>query len=99
MKFILRLFTNKYVVAVTAFAVWMIFFDARDIPTRMARSQELQKLNEKINYYQGEIESTQTELKNLQSNPATLEKYAREKYLMKKDNEEIFVEEPEQEGR
>jgi len=92
MRFIFRLFTNKYVIALAAFAVWMTFFDARDIPTRMARSQELKQLNTKINYYQQQIDATQTELKNLQSDPATLEKYAREKYLMKKDNEEIFIE-------
>ena len=92
MKSIFRLFTNKYVIAVAVFAVWMIFFDARDIPTRMARSKELKGLNTKINYYRQQIEATQAELKNLQSDPATLEKYAREKYLMKRDNEEIFTE-------
>ncbi len=91
MRFIFQLFTNKYVIAVTAFAVWMTFFDARDIPTRMARSKELKQLNTKIDYYQQQIEATQDELKNLKSDPATLEKYAREKYLMKRDNEEIFL--------
>ena len=92
MRFVFRLFTSKYVIALTAFAVWMTFFDARDIPTRMAHSKELQQLNTKIDYYHQQIEATQNELKNLKSDPATLEKYAREKYLMKKDNEEIFIE-------
>lgn len=92
MRFILRLFTSKYVIALTAFAVWMTFFDARDIPTRIAHRKELQQLNTKIKYYQQQIEATQSELENLKSDPATLEKYAREKYLMKKDNEEIFIE-------
>lgn len=92
MKFAFHFFTSKYVIAVVAFAVWMTFFDARDIPTRMTRSKELQQLNTKIQYYRQQIDTTQSELKNLESNPATLEKYAREKYLMKKDDEEIFIE-------
>jgi cell division protein DivIC len=88
----IRVFTSKYVIALIAFAVWMTFFDARDIPTRLTDRKELQELNAKVEYYRQQINETQNELKNLKNDPATLEKYAREKYLMKKDNEEIFLE-------
>jgi cell division protein DivIC len=92
MKVILRIFANKYLLALTAFCVWMAFFDARDIFSQMARRRELQQLNTKIEYYNEQIKQTKEESKNLRDNAAAKEKYAREKYFMKKDNEEIFIE-------
>ena len=52
---------------------------------------ELNKLEEEREFYQGEIKQIRADLKELKTNPKTLEKFAREKYLMKKDEEEIFV--------
>lgn len=92
MKSVFRFFTSKYMIALTAFAVWMTFFDARDIFSQLTRRKEQKQLHTKIDYYRRQIEATETELKNLQNDPAALEKYAREKYLMKRDNEEIFIE-------
>jgi cell division protein DivIC len=79
-------------IALVAFGVWMTFFDTRDIFSQFTRRKELKQLNTKIDYYRQQIQITKGELKNLQSNPAAKEKYAREKYFMKKDNEEIFIE-------
>ena len=58
---------------------------------QMHRYQELKELNEKIDYYKNQIAFTQAEIKALENDPATIEKYAREKYFMKRPNEEIFV--------
>ncbi|MEO7310024.1 MAG: septum formation initiator family protein [Chitinophagaceae bacterium] len=92
MKHIIDFFTSKFLIAVAAFAVWLFFFDKNDVPSQVSRQQELNMLNAKIEYYKGQIKSTATELNNLQSNqPAALEKYAREKYFMKRDNEEVFI--------
>ncbi len=52
---------------------------------------ELNKLEEEKGFYQEEIKQIRADLKELKTNPKTLEKFAREKYLMKKDNEELFV--------
>ena len=52
---------------------------------------ELNKLEEEKAFYEEEIKKTITDLEDLKSNPKSLEKFAREKYLMKKDNEELFV--------
>lgn len=52
---------------------------------------ELNKLEEEKEFYQDEIKQIRADLKELKTNPKTLEKFAREKYLMKKDNEELFV--------
>ena len=74
------------------FAAWMLFFDERDlITTYIKQPQELKKLKQSSKFYQDEITATKTELDQLKSNPAAIEKYAREKYLMKRDNEDLFL--------
>jgi cell division protein FtsB len=70
----------------------MLFFDDRDfITTHFKQKQELRKLEQSRQYYLGQIARTKKELDQLKSNPGTIEKYAREKYLMKRDNEDVFL--------
>jgi cell division protein DivIC len=86
------LLRNKYVLTLGAFIIWMVFFDDRDvITTHFKHRNELRRLEEGKAYYQEEITKTKAELEELRSDPAVLEKYAREKYRMKKDNENIFI--------
>jgi len=83
---------NKYLLTGVGFAVWILFFDNRDFVTSHFREKgELQKLQESKKYYEQQIAATKQELERLKSNPAVLEKYARERYLMKRDNEDLFV--------
>jgi len=83
---------NKYLLTGVGFAVWILFFDNRDFVTSHFREKgELQKLEKSKKYYEQQIAVTKQELEQLKSNPAVLEKYAREKYLMKRDNEDLFV--------
>ena len=82
---------NKYFISFTAFAVWMLFFDEKDVFTMSHHRQELRGLQQSKKYYTTEINKEETELRNLKNNPATIEKYAREKYRMKKDNEDLFL--------
>ena len=83
---------NKYVLTALGFTVWILFFDARDLITSHFREkQELRKLEASKKYYEQQIAATRQELEELKSNPALLEKYAREKYRMKKDNEDLFL--------
>jgi cell division protein DivIC len=91
MKKILNILTNKYLVASVFFIVWMLFFDQRDYFQLKERQLELRKLETKKQYYVQEIEKTKQELHDLQNNPAALEKFAREHYLMKKDGEDIYL--------
>jgi cell division protein FtsB len=86
--------TNRYLLASAAFGVWMLFFDKNDYFTQRQRALELQELNGKIAYYQQQIDATRKELLALQNDPFTLEKYAREKYYMKRDNEEVYLVSP-----
>ncbi len=86
-----RFFTDKYLITGIAFAVWMLFFDRNDITLQLKRVHELKKLKESEKVMDKQITDTKQELSQLKTNPETLEKYAREKYLMKKDNEDLFI--------
>ena len=82
---------NKYLIALGVFAVIMLFFDKNDVFTQSARKSQLRDLQESRQYYTERIATERKELEELKSNPGTLEKYAREKYLMKRDNEDLFI--------
>ena len=83
---------NKYIVTVLVFSVWLLFFDDRDIiTTHFKYNRELRQLEQSRDYYLQQIEATKKELDDFKQNPAMLEKYAREKYWMKKDNEDLFI--------
>lgn len=86
-----KFFRNKYSITAIVFVLWIAFFDQNNLITQIQYRMELDKLEEERKFYQEEIESIQSDLDDLQRNPKSLEKFAREKYLMKKDNEEIFV--------
>jgi len=82
---------NKFFIAFAAFTVWMLFFDERDVFTMRHHRQELKELQQSKKYYTEQINQERTELESLKNNPATLEKYARERYYMKRDNEDLFL--------
>ena len=74
-----------------AFVVWMIFFDKNDLFSQYQYHQQVSKLKLERDFYQKETAKVRRDLDELTSNPEMLEKFAREKYLMKKDNEDVFV--------
>lgn len=82
---------NKYLIASGAFVIWILFFDRNDFFIQRDRARQLQDLEKSKTYYSTQIASEQHELEQLKTNPATLEKYAREKYLMKRDNEDLYI--------
>ena len=82
---------NKYVLSVLAFIVWMIFFDPKDWGLIAARRDKLKELQKSEQHLNQQIAETRTELSLLKTSAATIEKYAREKYLMKKDNEDLYI--------
>jgi cell division protein FtsB len=71
--------------------VWLVFFDKNDVFTQYELIQKCHKLNAEKDYYLKEIENNKKELDELRENSKTLETFAREKYLMKKENEDLFV--------
>ena len=87
----IQLIKNKYAIALSAFIVLMLFIDHNDIFMQFERKKQLNDLLISKAYYQQQIDQTKKNLIDLQSNSAALEKYAREKYLLKRDNEDVFV--------
>ena len=82
---------NKYFLATVFFVSWMLFFDHNDLFLQRSRANELTALKETKAYYQAQIDKTRKEVEEIRMNTASLEKIAREKYMMKKDNEELFI--------
>jgi cell division protein DivIC len=87
---------NKFFIASLAFAAWVLFFDHNDYFSQRERRQELKALQESKKYYVDEIEKERKFADNLKNDPATIEKFAREKYGMKRDNEDLFIVRPAQ---
>lgn len=85
-----RFARNIYVLVLTAFVIWMFFFDANSLLIHRELNQEIKKLEKQKEFLQGEIDKDKKVLKKL-SDKEELEKFAREKYYMKKENEEIFL--------
>src|SRR5689334_5501151 len=91
MKRLINLVKNKFFLVTLAFLVWMIFFDRNDLFSQYEYRRQVHKLKEERDFYKKETDQVNKELSELTSNPQQLEKFAREKYLMKKDNEDVFV--------
>lgn len=90
-KRILKIVKNKYIITTTLFVVWLLFFDKNDVISQVELNKKLNELKKEKQYYLEEIARNKQDFMELQTNPKNLEKFAREKYLMKKDNEDIFV--------
>ncbi len=82
---------NKYAITSLAFIVWMLFFDRNDLISQFSYRSELHKLLADKEYYLSEIERNKKDMHELMSDMEHMEKFARERYLMKKDDEEIFL--------
>jgi len=82
---------NKYLLTIVGLVVWLTFFDRNDIFTQYDLKQQVLKLEKERNYYLQEIIANNQAIDELHTNQKSLEKFARETYLMKRDNEDIFV--------
>lgn len=82
---------NRYSLTTFGFLVWMTFFDKHDFLLQASYRSELNELNEEKQYYTDGINKNNKAMEELFSNQDNLEKFAREHYFMKKDNEDVFV--------
>ena len=85
---------NKYFISATLFAAWVLFFDRNDFFAQRERQAELHNLQKSKAWYVKEIQEERRFAEDLKSNPATIEKFAREKYGMKRDNEDLYLIQP-----
>jgi len=90
-SFFLPLLRNRYSLSLIVFFVWLIFFDYNNLIERTIHLKKQHQLEKDKIFYEEKIKEDNAKLEELESNPANLEKFAREQYLMKKDNEDIFI--------
>ena len=88
---ILKILKNKYFLVIVGLFFWLLYFDKNDVFTQFDLISKCKKLNAEKDYYILEIENNKKEMVELQTNQKSLETFAREKYLMKRDNEDVFV--------
>lgn len=88
---LLPLLRNKYVITLLIFLLWMAVFDENNFIAQIKTRQKLKDLEKDKKYFTTEIANNKENLNELMSSMDNLEKFAREKYLMKRDNEDIFV--------
>ena len=82
---------HKYLITIVAFLVIIVFLDDNSLIQRAKHRQEINALTDEIEKYKKQYEEDTEKLKELTDNPEAMEKIAREKYLMKKPNEDIFI--------
>ena len=82
---------NKYLLTGAFFLVWMFFFNEKDLISEFKRKAKFKELQKSEQHLTEIIKETSLELSQLKTNAQTIEKYAREKYLMKKDNEDLYI--------
>lgn len=86
-----KYFHNKYFYTGLAFVVWMIFFDQENFVEQYHLTKTLNDLESKKEFYQEEIVSNEQKINLLETDAEYIEKFAREKYYMKKQDEDVFV--------
>jgi cell division protein DivIC len=84
-------FRNFYLVTGVAFLVWMTFLDSNDLVSRLRMNSRLGALEDEKEYYLEKIKEVEKDRTELMTDKELLEKFAREKYLMKRENEDVFV--------
>ncbi|MEZ4858161.1 MAG: septum formation initiator family protein [Flavobacteriaceae bacterium] len=85
-----RFFSNKYVLILTLFLVWMVFFDTNSYFIHKELNDDIKALEKSKDFYKEEIQKDKTFIEKMKDSNE-IEKYAREKYYLKKENEDIYI--------
>ncbi|QCK17009.1 septum formation initiator [Mangrovivirga cuniculi] len=83
--------SNVYVLSLAVFLVWMLFFDNTNFITTFKLNSKLNNLEKEKEYYEENIQQVEKDRKELLSNTELLEKFARERYFMKKESEDLYI--------
>ncbi len=82
---------NFYLISLSIFLIWILLFDSNDLITQSLRRSRLKKLKKEKEYFQKEIKKIEQQQEDLINNPKVVEKLAREKFYMKKPEEDVYV--------
>lgn len=91
MKKVLRIIGNKYLLTAVAFLAWTVYFDQNDWMSLQQRQKELNNVKNNIKYLNTQIAKMNEEKNGLLTDRSVLEKYARERYRMKHEGEDVYV--------
>jgi cell division protein FtsB len=91
MRYFQPLFRNKFILSFVLFFVWLTFIDTNSLIERTKNIRQVHQLEKDKLYYEKKIEEDHAKLQELESNRENLEKFAREQYLMKRADEDIFI--------
>ncbi|ARS37432.1 FtsB family cell division protein [Pontibacter actiniarum] len=92
-----KIFRNFYFITSFLFVAWMLFFDSNDFVTQFQMRRQLSELEDTKEHYLEKMAEVEKDRKELMGNPELLEKFAREKYLMKRPHEDVFIIVPKEE--
>ena len=87
-SYIFKSWYNKYMLSMILFVVWISFFDKNNLLVQYKLSQKVERLDNEKDLYDQKLELARAEKEDLENNK---ERYAREKYFAKKDNEEVYI--------
>ena len=82
---------NFYFIVSVVFVFWMLFIDSNDLYSQYKKRKKLAELEQRKGYYTIKIKEVEKDREELLSNNELLEKFAREKYLMKKETEDLYI--------
>ncbi len=85
-----RIATNMYILVLTVFVIWMLFFDTNSFLIHLELKKEINNLEKQQEFLKNEISKDKLIIEKL-SDPKELEKFAREQYFLKKKDEEIYL--------
>jgi cell division protein FtsB len=91
LKILKIVFLNRYTITLLLFAAWMIFFDANSLKRQHILNGRIDEIKQMKAFYVAEIEKNNKAIYELETNIETIEKYAREKYMMKRDSEDVYM--------
>ncbi|MFA5781427.1 MAG: septum formation inhibitor [Bacteroidales bacterium] len=91
LRILVYIIRNKYIIASVVFFTWLFVFDKSNLLSQIDLARKLHQLKDDKKYYMEQIRKDKIETNELLTNPENLEKFARERYLMKKDSEDIFL--------
>ena len=87
---LVKFITNRYIIILIVFCVWMLFFDENSYLVHKEFNKEINELETAIDFYKKKIKEDKKTIKSLEDS-LQIEKFAREQYLMKKENEDIYI--------
>lgn len=90
-KEILKKFNNKYIIATLIFVFVILFVDQYNVFRQIKSFRELREAKKQVEFYENEIKEQRDILDNLHRDSALMERIARERYMMKRDNEVIYI--------